>query len=62
MIRKNVSVEREGLSQLSASGVRARQLLDRAAAYGPLPDDHAVLWGAVAPGALRGGIAVGTPA
>lgn len=28
----------------------------------PLPEDHAVLWGAVAPGALRGGIAVGTPA
>lgn len=25
----------------------------------PLPEDHAVLWGDVAPGALRGGIAVG---
>lgn len=34
------------LSQLSVSGIRARQLLDRAAAAGPLPDDHAAaaLW------------------
>ncbi len=34
------------LSQLSASGIPARQLLDRAAAEGPLPDDHAAaaLW------------------
>ncbi|MEA5054415.1 MAG: transfer protein Tra, partial [Propionicimonas sp.] len=34
------------LSQLSASGIAARQLLDRAADEGPLPDDHAAaaLW------------------
>jgi conjugative relaxase-like TrwC/TraI family protein len=34
------------LSQLSASGVRARHLLDQAADAGPLPDDHAAaaLW------------------
>ncbi len=34
------------LSQLSASGIQARQLLDHAAADGPLPDDHAAaaLW------------------
>jgi len=34
------------LSQLSASGIRARQLLDQSAAAGPLPDDHtaAALW------------------
>ncbi len=34
------------LSQLSASGIRARQLLDQAVADGPLPDDHAAaaLW------------------
>lgn len=34
------------LSQLSASGIRARNLLDRVAADGPLPDEHAAaaLW------------------
>jgi DNA primase catalytic core len=34
------------LAQLSASGIPARPLLDRAAAQGPLPDDHAAaaLW------------------
>ena len=34
------------LSQLSSSGINARQLIDRAATQGPLPDDHAAaaLW------------------